>query len=143
MALVERFSATLRVTAVFGEWMCPDYFENGCPPADSHASLVASSYNWIVGNKRDSVPQVEFSWDPQSLGAAGSYGETWSEMHARAGAGLEKLLAIDQPATVVIVTHGSVYNSLLAHLKNEPQLRKIPIASFDIVCLDPSKHTCP
>lgn len=118
---------------VFGEWMNPDYFDLSVPPADNHTSLTASSYNWVVREARSAVQYLDFAYDTRALGLPGSYGETWEEMHARAIRGIDTAIASEHNSVVIVVTHGSLCNSILGHLRRVPEMRRISQASWEAV----------
>jgi broad specificity phosphatase PhoE len=133
-------SISIRLDAIFGEWMNEDYFTNiNPPPSDGHSSISRNSIMWLATNRGSSY-SVDSLWSLNKLGTSGQYGESWSSMHKRFIKGMENLLEhYDEtgegyqngtPPVVVIVTHGAGCNSLLGYLSNQPLLTKVGLAQF-------------
>lgn len=83
------------------------------------------------------------------MGNSGDYGESWPNMHSRVTSGLERLLdyydnnkasqqpsqqkIVQQPTTLIVVSHGAACNPLLGSLLHIPILSVIGLASYCVL----------
>ncbi len=127
----------IRLDAVFSEWLCPDYFNYSIPPNDSSASLVLSSLLWLRKQSHKNIT-IDVSWNPQLLGSAGLFNESWSDAQRRFANGWSQLDAYymsHSPSpnlNVVIVTHGAGCNATSGSLVNKPLFAEFKQASLTI-----------
>lgn len=155
---------TIRLDAVFGEWLTEDYYNDiSPPPSDGHQSLSESSLAWLrgvhnsirsmsVGTYQQSFQagagqqqrpniSIDSKWDIHKLGSSGDYGEEWSMMHERVCTGLRDLLdyyeTVQGDFMVAVITHGAVCNSLLGFLSDQPLLQKVELSAFAIAEREP------
>lgn len=86
----------IRLDAAFGEWLTPDYFEHCAPPPDdNHRALSQSSRQWL--DNHGSGHLVDNYWPLSELGNSGQYGETYDELRARFGSGVDNLIQVYGP----------------------------------------------
>lgn len=151
-------NVTIRLDAVFGEWLTEDYYNDiSPPPSDGHQSISESSLAWLravhsnmrsmsVGTYQQSLQSsselqkpaitIDSRWDIHELGSSGDYGEEWAMMHERVCTGFRNLLDyyedVEGDFMVAVITHGAVCNSLLGFLSDQPLLQKVELSAFAI-----------
>lgn len=132
MPIAELFSTKISLCSVFGEWMNTDYFPLGTPPPDNLQTVAQMNYSEILMSQPQKSALIDFTFDITTFGPSGSYGEAWDEMHDRAVRGITSVLN-QRNGTLVVVTHGSLCNSIIAELKNTPQMQHIAMGEW--VCI--------
>ena len=63
----------LRVDAFLGEWLCPDYFEDICPPPNSER-LIADAKAELLRRSVNAVPEADVSHRPSTGYFPGGWG---------------------------------------------------------------------